>query len=719
MTILRHVIRLCLWLVPWLAGAAFAGPAYVGVEACRECHAAETALWRGSHHDLAMQAARADTVLGDFDDKCFEYAGITTRFFRREGKFITNTDGADGKLADFEVRYTFGVFPLQQYLIELPGGRLQALGIAWDSRPAEAGGQRWFHLYPGERITHEDELHWTARSQNWNRNCAECHSTHLQKGFDAASRSYRTTWSEIDVSCEACHGPGAAHVNWAGRPAGDRDPNDDGLTGGLHRDSNWSPEGATGMPINHGGAVTGVELETCAACHSRRAQLFEDDRHGQPLMDSFLPALLEPDLYYVDGQIQGEVYEYGSFLQSRMFASGVTCSDCHDPHSLGLRVPGNGVCLQCHGAARYDAAGHHHHEPGTAGAACVACHMPSRTYMRVDVRHDHGFRVPRPAQSMALGVPNACNQCHGDESFTWMADRVRAWHGHDPSGYQRYAATLAAARNGDANAGAGLIRLLGDRGQPNIARATAAARMSRWLDQPGLQALSQALSDGSPIVRAGATDALLDLPIDLRYPLLRPLLRDPVRVVRALAAESLGDAPLNRLSIAEQRVLETAWAEYLAGNDFNADDSAAAVNRGNFLVARGELVAAEAAYRGALAIDANWIPAYVNLADLLRMTGRDDEGATLLKQGIAVAPASPDLHHSLGLLYVRQHAMSMAIAELQQAAELAPHNARYNYVYVVALNSDGQTAAARAALAEALQRMPNDRSLNELRTYLQ
>jgi len=382
-------------------------------------------------------------------------------------------------------------------------------------------------------------------------------------------------------------------------------------------------------------------------------------------------------------------------------------------------VPGNGVCLQCHGAARYDAAGHHHHEPGTAGAACVACHMPSRTYMRVDVRHDHGFRVPRPAQSMALGVPNACNQCHGDESFTWMADRVRAWHGHDPSGYQRYAATLAAARNGDANAGAGLIRLLGDRGQPNIARATAAARMSRWLDQPGLQALSQALSDGSPIVRAGATDALLDLPIDLRYPLLRPLLRDPVRVVRALAAESLGDAPLNRLSIAEQRVLETAWAEYLAGNDFNADDSAAAVNRGNFLVARGELVAAEAAYRGALAIDANWIPAYVNLADLLRMTGRDDEGATLLKQGIAVAPASPDLHHSLGLLYVRQHAMSKAIAELQQAAELAPHNARYNYVYVVALNSDGQTAAARAALAEALQRMPNDRSLNELRTYLQ
>jgi len=184
---------------------------YVGRETCGPCHVEQLRAWEGSDHDLAMQPATEDTVLGDFEDVTYTHHGVTSSFYERDGKFFVRTDGPGGELRDYEVAYTFGVRPLQQYLIELPGGRLQALGLCWDTRPAEQGGQRWFHLYPDEPIPHDDPLHWTGRNQNWNYMCAECHSTNLRKNYDLAQDRFDTTWSEIDVSCEACHGPGSGY----------------------------------------------------------------------------------------------------------------------------------------------------------------------------------------------------------------------------------------------------------------------------------------------------------------------------------------------------------------------------------------------------------------------------------------------------------------------------------------------------------------------------
>ena len=280
-------------------GAALdAGPEYVGGARCQACHAAQAELWRGSHHDLAMQPAGESTVLGDFDNAKFTYAGTTSRFFRRGDAFFVNTDGPDGALVDFEIRYTFGVDPLQQYLVDLPGGRLQALTIAWDTRPAEQGGQRWFHLYPGESVTHDDELHWTRLNHNWNTTCAECHSTGLDKNYDPESRRYASTFAEIDVACEACHGPGSRHVAWAEK-SGDWKSFDTPQKGLTHRFDErigvtWPRDATTGKPRRSQPRESRVEIETCAACHSRRAQLFEDERRGQPLMDAYLPSLLEP-----------------------------------------------------------------------------------------------------------------------------------------------------------------------------------------------------------------------------------------------------------------------------------------------------------------------------------------------------------------------------------------------------------------------------------------
>ena len=766
-------------------------PQFVGRVVCSGCHAEQDRLWQGSYHDLAMQEANAQTVLGDFNDTVFKKDDVVSRFFRRDGKFIVNTDGPDGKLADFEVKYTFGIRPLQQYLLELPGGRLQALSISWDSRSKEQGGQHWFHLYPKEHIDHTDELHWTKLSQNWNYMCAECHSTNLQKNYDTATHTYKTTWSEINVACEACHGPGSQHVafeqqfqpekNLSGNsppPAGSNtvelsskvpSPPGGGLGWGRSKSEVSPPVGrprsdlplwgggnsTASPPLTQGaGFIVGIdsktkglafllderkgvqwpidpatgnahrsvsrgtakEIETCARCHARRAQLFADYRYGQPLLETHLPSLLQDTLYHADGQIDGEVYEYGSILQSKMNKAGVTCSDCHEPHSLKVRVPGNGVCLQCHAANQYDTGKHHFHRAGSAGANCVDCHMPVKNYMVVDPRRDHSFRIPRPDLSAKLGTPNACTACHANKPASWAAAKVGQWVGHDPRGYQDYAETFHAARTGSADAEAKLLALLGEKAQPAIARATAAAVVGHRLSADALPTLVDALFDADPLVRAAAVEALAPLPPEQRWQVAHALLRDPVRGVRTLAVGALAGMPVEKIPSDERADFNKATDEYLASQNLNADEPGAQVNLGNFHAARGEPRQAEAAYREALALNPDWVPAYANLADFYRQTNHEAEGERILREGLARQPKSAALHHSLGLSLIRQKNLPAALTSLKQAAELAPDNARFTYVYAVALDSAGRKREARAVVDVGLRRMPGAVELNELRS---
>jgi hypothetical protein len=399
-------------------------PQFVGRAACAACHAREDSLWKGSHHDLAMQPATAATVLGDFNGTSFTHFGVTSTFTKRDGKFFVRTDGPDGTLTDYEITYTFGVFPLQQYLIAFPGGRYQALNVVWDTRPASEGGRRWFHLYPNEAVPHDDVLHWTGAYQNWNFMCAECHSTNVVKGYDAATGGYHTTFSEVNVSCEACHGPGSAHVAWA-KSAGTaaKGGADDGLIVAL-RDlvpAAWIVDTATGLPHRSTPRTSRAEVEMCGRCHARRSVLAEHYAPGRPLTDTHRPSLLTEQEYFSDGQIRDEVYEYASFRESRMFHQGVTCTDCHDPHRSTIAPPVDDVCARCHTPSRFATETHTHHKTGSPGASCVNCHMPTRDYMVVHARHDHSIRIPRPDVSVALGTPNACTGCHVKESDQWAA----------------------------------------------------------------------------------------------------------------------------------------------------------------------------------------------------------------------------------------------------------------------------------------------------------
>lgn len=685
------------------------------------CHAAEAKDWSGSHHDLAMQVANTQTVLGDFNQARFSYAGVTSTFFKRDGKFFVNTDGPDGKLADFQIQHTFGVTPLQQYLIELPGGRRQALSIAWDSRPREAGGQRWFHLYPQENVTYKDVLHWTRRAQNWNHMCAECHSTDLRKNYDAATQRYNTQWKDINVSCEACHGPGSGHLAWARREAGWDKREGKGLAAQLdeRRMAHWKIDPVSGNAERSLARASDREIEICARCHSRRSQLSADFVHGRPLMDTHQPTGLQRGLYHADGQIQDEVYEYASFRQSKMYSKGVTCSDCHNPHSLKLNASGSAVCMQCHAAVKYTATAHHRHKADSAGSDCLACHMPTKTYMGVDVRRDHSLRVPRPDQSTSLGTPNACTACHTDKPAAWAAAAVRDWLGRDARGFQSFAPALAAARNSAVHAEAGLLAILDDPLQPAVARATAAEELGAWLSPASAQALARALNDADAQVRSGALAGIGGLPLPQRWQLAAPLLRDDVRALRIAAAGAFAGVPTEQMTPGQRADMERASTEYLAAQKQNADTPEGQGNLGNFHAARGAFALAEAAYQTAIQRDPDWTPAYVNLADLLRQMERDPEAEETLRAGLRRQPGAAALHHSLGLAQVRSRNMNAALASLKQAARLEPDNAQYSYVYVVALHSAGQTRDARAVLGQALKRMPGDRGLLELMGQLE
>jgi predicted CXXCH cytochrome family protein len=666
-------------------GQSSARAAFVGSTSCADCHAGEYQAWRGSQHARAMQHASAATVLGDFNGKEFRYAGVKSTFFQRDGRFFARTDGPDGRLADFEIKYTFGIDPLQQYLVELPGGRLQALSIAWDTRPRGAGGQRWFHLYPDERVGHRDELHWTRPAQNWNFMCADCHSTDVRRNFDAATDTFATRWSDIAVGCEACHGPGSRHVKAPSEP----------------------------YRIGSGKDRSGAEMETCAACHSRRSQIDEGAVAGDPLLDHYVPSVLSSDLYHADGQQLGEVFVWGSFLQSRKYVAGVTCGACHEPHTQQLRKPGNAVCTQCHVAERFDTRAHHHHgapeatmrmQTATRGTPrCVDCHMRESTYMVIDPRRDHGFHVPRPDLTTRIGTPNACNDCHTNRSARWAEDALIAWNGADRSESVHFGEALHAGRQGGPGAVSKLLEVLADSRQPGIVRASAIELLAGYPGEVSSAAVRRSLADVDPLVRHQALVAQQGVSAERLPALLAPMLDDPVRAIRHEAARQLAIVRAPLAEAQRQRLnVEVADHERALRLDLSRGESW--LSLGNLQAGRGDPGAAEGSFRRAIDADPFFVAGYVNLADLLRGSGSEIAAESVLREGLQRSPRSAALRESLGLALVRQGRKAEALSEFAAAYRAAPREPRPAYVYALALHDAGQHARALRLLESTLER---------------
>ncbi len=662
-----------------------------------------------------MQKAGEGTVLGDFNSARFSKDGVTSVFSRKDGKFSVRTEGADGKLQDFDVAYTFGFSPLQQYLVPFPNGRLQSLGLAWDSRAEANGGQRWFHLYPDQRVKHDDPLHWTGRNQNWNYMCAECHSTNLRKGYDLSADSYRTTWSEINVSCEACHGPGSNHVTWAGVKKGTGNTSEgNGLVVPLKPlAGSWAREDSSSKTLHwKGEARTAVELETCAPCHSRRHPITNNHQPGQPFADSYVPNLLDRGVYYADGQILEEDYEYGSFLQSKMHRLGVTCSDCHNPHSLKLSAADlNSVCGRCHVPEKFNTPEHHHHKSDSAGAVCANCHMPSKTYMVVDARRDHSFRVPRPDFSVSYGTPNACTQCHKDHPPQWASDVVAKWYGPDRRQEPQFVGAIDAGQRGLKGAESALAALAADVTQAAIARATGLSLLSEYLTPASVPALQSGAADNDPLVRMAAVRAMAFMPLKQRLALATPLLSDAARSVRIEAARLLAGTSPQLAEGPAKDALQKAIAELVDSELASAERPENHMNLASLYAQMNRAGDAESELRTALRLDPDFVPAMVNLADLYRAGKREEEGQQLLLRAIAKAPDAAEPLHALGLLKVRQKNYPEALALFSKAAALQPDNTRYSYVYAVALQSSGKSVQAVRVLEAVHKRRPADREI--------
>lgn len=688
---------------PPVAALPVASPSVVDEQACAGCHAPQVKDWHGSHHQLAMQPANAQSVAGNFDDTTFKGEKETTRFFRRGADYWVNTVGADGRGADFKVAYAFGVAPLQQYLLDTGGGHLQALGVAWDTEQ-----RRWFHIYPGQGVDLRSPLHWSKPGQNANFMCVECHTTGFKRNFDAASNTFNSQWNSLGVGCQACHGPASNHLLWAAK--GQARP----------------PGGDVGLVVNLSQASNVTQVDTCARCHARRAPLGDDSLPGKPLMEAYLPSALTRELYEVDGKIKGEVFEHGSFLQSRMFAKGVACSACHNPHSGELKASGNGVCLQCHNTAGktavpgvdgaglqardYTSVEHTHHAPGQAGSQCVDCHMPGKLFMVNDLRHDHSFSLPNPALAQKLGTPDACLGCHLDLPVQQVIDRYQQWYGSPQNPTFAYAQSLWQVRGGQPGAA---DTMLGELAAPTLAairRATLVAELPDYPSQRALEAAAKALHDPNAQVREAAVKAVAaQLPAQDRVQLLGPLLEDPLLAVRLAAVGAL-------LAVHEplgpwQAAFDKGTAQYEQVQLSLQERAEANLNLAMLYQARGNSDKVEPYLRAAIARDADFAPAVVTLGQWLESRQRPDEALALLAEQVARTPDNALLQFTQGLTLIRRNSPQPALAALREANRLEPDNARYAYVLALSLQGRGDADGARALLQDTLARHPQNREV--------
>jgi tetratricopeptide (TPR) repeat protein len=627
----------------------------MGDQVCISCHAKEHKQWQGSQHQQAMQEASAQTVLGDFKQAKFTHHGVNTRFFMRNGRFMVNTDGPDDQLQNYEISYTFGVYPLQQYLVKFPQGRMQVLDIAWDSRSKAEGGQRWFSLHPDEIIKADDVLHWTGPNLNWNFMCADCHSTNLKKNYDLVNRSYKTRWDAINVSFEACHGAASEHIAWNKAKNSTPTPANKGFSMQLSAASlnRWQIDPQTQKPeLDHQAEAGEKIVQLCAKCHSRRAQLDDQFIPGDDFRDHYLPALLTDSLYYPDGKIKDEVYVYGSFKQSRMYQAGVICSDCHQSHTLALKAPGDQVCQQCHAADSYANQKHHLHKQQSAGASCISCHMPAKVYMGVDVRNDHSFRIPRPDLAAELSLPDACSNCHKDKTKLWAAAIIKQRFGKTPTGYQRFGKALYALEKQDSNALSLAYDVLKDEA-PGIAKASVLAYLGNYPSRQTLTTCLQMLRSSDADIRRQALQTLQGFPLQHTVAQIFPLLRDPVKMVRLEAARILAAVPKGALPKSQADLIAQVTEEYRQSLLFNAERPAAQLSLAQLYSNQGKRDNAETAFKEALLLQPKFVPGYVNYAHFLQSQGREKQAFDILQRAM---PGTEDaaVYHALGFVACAQ-----------------------------------------------------------------
>ena len=656
---------------------------FLGDRNCKECHAKEFDEWHGSDHDKAMQIADSLSVLGDFNNSVFKSQGVTSRFYRQDQGYYVNTEGPDGKNHDYKIVYTFGVKPLQQYIVKFPKGHYQCLRTAWDTVK-----KRWFDLYPDFKVVHSEWLHWSRGGLNWNAMCSDCHSTNVRKNYDQKTDTYNTKYALINVNCEACHGPGKQHVEEVKR------------LGKAYHDSETMHMTLTTSPRDL--------VDQCARCHMRREQFSANFNFQGTLLDHYFPQLIETPIYYPDGQISDEDYVYGSFIQSKMYRNNVACNNCHNTHSLKLKFEGNALCAQCHLPQKFDTPEHHFHKMGTDGALCVNCHMPGKYYMGVDFRRDHSFRVPRPDLSLKYGTPNACAGCHKkDDKWAW--DAFQKLYGTVDSTH--FSDKLVPGILGDPKGDLLLLDLINDHKQPEMVRASAVKALSRYNSAASTDVFLGLLQDKSALVRGTVVDVLSELNTTNYANNLLPLLEDPKRAVRVKTFFALGGLKEDHVPKRYQAAYKRVKKEFFTYLNINSDFPGGQMREGNYYLKKGDVKKAIENYEKALEIDNLNNQARFNLANLYYNNGDLDKAEAAFKTIIGQEPSFGPTYYSLALLYAEQDRYEEAITLLNKASKIMPDNIRVFYNLSLLYDKTNKQDLAEKALVNGLRADANNESL--------
>ncbi len=664
---------------------------FVGDKACKECHKNEFKDWQGSHHDKAMQIADENTVLAPFKGEEFTNQGIVSKFYIKNNTFYVNTEGPDGKYHDYKVIYTFGVTPLQQYIVQFPNGHFQCLRTAWDTKKNE-----WFDLYPDFKVVHSEWLHWSRGALNWNNMCADCHSTNVRKNYDANNHSYNTKFALINVNCEACHGPGKNHIKNA-KTLGDA----------------YQSHGELKMT-----AATDSKtlVDQCARCHMRREQISERYNFEGTLLDHYFPNLIANETYHPDGQILDEVYVYGSFVQSKMYHNDVTCTDCHDAHSLKLKFNDNQLCLQCHVPEKYDTSKHHFHKKNTDGAQCINCHMTGRFYMGNDYRRDHSFRIPRPDLSIKYNTPNACIQCHEDKDNEWAWENFKKQYGVPD--YQHFSELLAPGLTGQENGKESLLTLIKDTLQPEIARASAMRAMRDYMNINDVNNLLQYLNDLSPLVRATTIDLLGEINNTEYASYLLPLLKDEKRSVRINAFYGISRLKEEQIPDNYKKVYQKVKKEFNTSLDVISDFAGGNAKRASYLLRQGNIQESIKYYEKALEIDNINNLIRTNLANLYYSNDEHLKAEESFKTIIKQEPEYGPTYYSLGLLYAELNQPEKAIIQFEKTILYMPQNVRAYYNLCLLHDKQNDFASAKTTVLKGITIAPNNVDLLYTAAYL-
>ncbi|CAN1559747.1 NrfA-like domain containing protein [Flavobacteriaceae bacterium] len=667
---------------------------YVGDQSCKKCHMAEFKDWKHSDHYMSMLQPNDSTVKGDFNNVTYTGEGVTSRFFKKGNKFYINTEGDDGKNHDFEVKYIFGYKPLQQYLVQFPGGRLQVPRLSWD-----VNKKKWFNQYPGQKIPSHDWLHWTGNAQNWNTMCATCHSTNLRKNYDIKTDKYKTSYSIINVSCESCHGAGKLHVDY------------------MNSNDYKSGKTVAGSYLKLSKHTGQTELiNTCAPCHARVSEINGSHIESKEIMDNYILQIPDSEFFYADGQVKEEDYIYTSFLQSKMYSKGVSCINCHNPHNTKLKLAGNLTCTQCHVTNKYDVPSHTFHPKGTPAAQCVNCHMPGKVFMGNDLRHDHGFRVPRPDLSVKYGTPNACSNCHKDKSEKVLADAVIKWYGSKRE--YHFAEDLIPGSRLDANSEIHLQKLIDNKFIPKIIKATATFYLGSIPTQTSLNALLARLPSKEAQIRYRALKSLASFSAENWINPVGPLLSDKVRAVRIAAADLYITIPSGQVPSQYAQAFAAAQIELEKSLRYQTDFSTGNVMLADYYLKLRDYSDAEKFYLRGLKKDINMNYALLNLSATYNAQGKNKQALNALDLALKNDPKNERIYYNKALLYFEMNDLKAAEKSFAKAVELKAVNPKVYYNYGLLLNQINKQKEAETILLKGIRVNPSNPELYYALTYV-